>query len=129
MLCLPGYFSVCDRVDSRVPVFAGYFVFLKSYYLFIFSFSHLTMLSCVQVFATPWTVVPQAPVSMGFSKQEYWSVLPFPPPRNLPEPGMELASTTFPVSAGGFFTTVSPGKPILILLIKKKKKSFIILSS
>ena len=51
--------------------------------------------SCVQLFATLWTVTPQSPLSMGFSRQEYWSGLPCPqctPPRNLPHPGTEPMS-------------------------------------
>ena len=56
---------------------------------------------------TPWTVVScQAPLSMGFSRQEYWSGLPFPSPGDLPDPGIEPMSLTL---AGGFFT---PGKPL-----------------
>ena len=58
---------------------------------------------------TPWTVARQAPLSMGFSRQEYWSGLPFPSPGDLPDPGTEPAS---PVLAGRFFTTEPPGKPI-----------------
>ena len=46
--------------------------------------------SCVQLFATPWTVGHQAPLSMGFFRQEYWSGLPFPPPGDLSDPGVEL---------------------------------------
>ena len=49
-------------------------------------------LSPVQLFMTPWTVAHQAPLSMGFSRQEYWSGLPFPSPGDLPDPGMELGS-------------------------------------
>ena len=48
---------------------------------------------------------------MGFSRQECWSGLPCPPPGDLPEPGIELASVTSPALAGGFFTTELPGKP------------------
>ena len=48
--------------------------------------------SCVQLFVTPWTIACQAPLSMGFSRQEYWSGLPFPPPRDLPHPGIEPES-------------------------------------
>ena len=51
---------------------------------------------------TPWTVARQAPLSMGFSRQEYWSGLPFSTLGDLPDPGIHLAS---PASAGGFFTT------------------------
>ena len=46
-------------------------------------------LNCVQLLATPWTVAYQAPLSMGFSRQEYWSVLPFPSPGDLPDPEIE----------------------------------------
>ena len=63
-------------------------------------------------------VACQAPLSMGFLRQEYWSGLPFPPPRDLPNPGIEPASPTSPALAGGFFTTEPPGKPNLA---KKKK--------
>ena len=50
------------------------------------------LLSCVPFLGTPWTVAYQAPLSMGFSRQEYWSGLPFPSPRDLPDPGTEPAS-------------------------------------
>jgi len=63
----------------------------------------------------PWTVVHQAPPSMGFSWQEYWSGLPFPPPKYLPNSGTEPMSPMvlpyWPTLAGGFFTIESPGKP------------------
>ena len=65
------------------------------------------VLSCVRLFATPWTVAHQGSPSMGFSRPEYWRVLPFPPPGDLPHPGMEPTS---PALAGGFFTTEPPGK-------------------
>ena len=50
----------------------------------------------------------QAPLSVGFSRQEYWSGLPFPPPGDLPHPGIEPVS---PLLTGRFFTTEPPGKP------------------
>ena len=50
------------------------------------------MFSSNQLFVSPWTVACQAPLSMGFSWQEYWSMLPFPPPGNLPDPEMEPGS-------------------------------------
>ena len=59
-------------------------------------------------FATPLTVACQAPLSMRFSKQEYWSGLPFPSPGDLPNPGTEPKS---PALAGGIFTTEPAGKP------------------
>ena len=50
-------------------------------------------LSSVQLLATPWTVTHQAPLSMGFPRQEYWSRFPFPLPEDLPDPGIELTSS------------------------------------
>ena len=55
-------------------------------------------------FATPWTVACQAPLFMGFPRQEYWGGLPFPPPGDLPNPGIKITS---PALAGRFFTTES----------------------
>ena len=68
-------------------------------------------LSHVRPFVTPWTVAHQAPPSMGLSRQEYWSGLPFPPPEDLPNPGIERTSPASPALAGGFFTAVPPEKP------------------
>ena len=65
----------------------------------------LSRYSRVCLFATPWTLARQAPLLMGFSRQEYWSGLPCPPPGDLPDPGIEPASLTSPALAGGFFTT------------------------
>ena len=52
----------------------------------------MCVLSCVQLFATPWTVARQAPLSMEFSRLLYWSGLPFPPPEYLPDPGIKPGS-------------------------------------
>ena len=60
-------------------------------------------LSHVQLFATPWTRAYQAPLSMRFSRQEYWSGLPFPSPGDIPHPGMEPESSVSPALAGEFF--------------------------
>ena len=54
----------------------------------------------------PWTVGLQVPLSMGFSRQEYWNGFPFPPPGHLPEPGIEPASPVSPALAGRFFMTL-----------------------
>ena len=62
-------------------------------------------------FATLWTVASQAHLSMKFSRQEHWSGLPFLPPGDLPHPRIKPTSLTSPASAGGFFTTMPPGKP------------------
>ena len=62
-------------------------------------FLHAYMLSCfshVQLLVIPWTVAHQAPLSMGFSRQEYWSGLPCPPPGDLPDPGTEPMSPVVP---------------------------------
>ena len=61
--------------------------------------------SCVQLFLTPWTVALQAPLSMGFSRQEYWSGLPCPSPGDLPYPGIEPMSLMSSALADVFFTT------------------------
>ena len=66
-------------------------------------------LSCVQLFVTPWTVACQDPLSMEFSRQEYWSGLPFTTPGDLPDPKIKAASLASPALAGGFFTTESLG--------------------
>ena len=70
--------------------------------------SRACMLSCfshVRVFVNPWTVACQAPLFMGFSRQEYWSGLPCPPPGDLPDPGTEPLSQASSALADGFFTT------------------------
>ena len=61
--------------------------------------------SHVQFFVTPWTVVLQDPLSMGFSRHEYWSGLPFPTAGHLPDPGIEPSSLVSPALAGRFFTS------------------------
>ena len=60
---------------------------------------------------TPWIVARQAPLPREFSRQEYWSGLPFPPLGDLPNPGIKPASPVFPVLADRFFTTEPTGKP------------------
>ena len=62
-----------------------------------------------RLFATPWAVAHQAPLSMAFSRQEYWSGLPFPAPGNLPDPGTEPASWVCFLS----LQLAPPGKPLL----------------
>ena len=61
--------------------------------------------------ATLWTAALQVPLSMGFSRQEYWSGLPCPPPRDLPDPGITPGSLMSPALADEFFNLVPPGKP------------------
>ena len=68
------------------------------------------MLSRVQLFVTPWTVAHQAPLPIGFCRQEYWSLLPFPSPEDLPDQGIEPMSPASPALAGRFFTTSASGE-------------------
>ena len=71
-------------------------------------------LSRIRLFATPWTVAHQAPLSMGFSRQEYWSGLPFPSSGDLPDPGIKLRS---PALQADFLTSELPGKPIVCIYV------------
>ena len=70
--------------------------------------SEVKSLSHVRLFVTQWTVAYQAPPSMGFSRQEYWSGLPFPSPGDLSNPGIEPGSPAFQAAA---LTSEPPGKP------------------
>ena len=80
-------------------------------------------LSPAQFFVTPWTVAYQAPLSMGFSRQEYWSGLPFPSPGELPSPRIEPGSPALQADA---LTSQPPGKPSFheILLNEKVKAQY-----
>ena len=89
--------------------------------------SEMKSLSRVRLFATPWTEAHQAPPSMGFSRQGYWSGLPFPSPGDLPNPGIEPRSPALQADA---LTSAPPGKPMAeseeelkSLLMKVKEKS------
>ena len=75
-------------------------------------------------FVTPWTVVHQAPLSMGFLRRDYWSGLPFPSPWNLPNPGIKPTS---PALAGRFFTTERLGSPCLKPIIFLKIANFLVI--
>ena len=66
---------------------------------------------------TPWTIALQAPLSMGFSRQEYWSGLPFSPPGDLPNPGIEPMSLMSSALQVGSLPLEPPGKPILGLRV------------
>ena len=70
------------------------------------------VLSCVHLFAPTGTVAHQTPLSMEFSRQEYWSGLPFPTPGDLPDPEIEPASLESPALAGRFFTTALPRETV-----------------
>ena len=75
--------------------------------------SHFTR---VRLFATPWTVALQAPLSIGFSRQEYWSGLPCLPPGDLPDPGIEPMSLMSPALACRFFTNSATWEALLCIV-------------
>ena len=77
---------------------------------------HAQLLSQFQLFATPWTVAGQVPLAMGFSRQEYWNGLPFPPPVDLPDPGIKPRYPVSPALTDRFFITLPSGKPTIALL-------------
>ena len=81
----------------------------------------LTCFSHVQLFATPWTIACQAPLSMGFSRQEYWSGLPFPSPGDFPNPGIKPASRMSPALAGRFFTTSDTWETYVAIISLSKR--------
>ena len=84
--------------------------------------SEVKLLSCVRLFATPWTVAYHAPLFVGFSRQECWSGLPFPSPGDLPDPGIEPGSPA--LQADPYHLSID----IPIFLRGKKKKAYITLT-
>ena len=85
----------------------------KSVCLLICNCMHALSLSCVRLFATPWTASHKAPLSMRFSRQEYWIVLSCPPPGDLPNPGIEPRS---PALQANSLPSEPPGKPSMYLV-------------
>ena len=115
--------------QSIVLCYVSLFLFQKETTLDQETYPLLNIICCVctqllrrvQLFAIPWTVVAhQAPLSLGFPKQEYWSGLPFPSPGDLPNPGIKLAS---PALTGGFFITEPQRKLYIYIYISLKKVS------
>ena len=83
----------------------------KPLHEYAWTLSFVCELSCfshVQLFVTPWTVTQQAPLSMGFYRQEHWDGWPFPYPRDVPNPEIKPESPTSPALADDFFTSVAP---------------------
>ena len=131
LLCLAKFFK---KLRCFYRLFLSLFLppFLAPFLLFLISkeFPNKFQSSChfipaqlcgrVPLFAVPWTIFHQAPLSMGFSRQEYWSGLPFPPPGDPPDPGIEPISLMSPVLAGRSFYhyTVS-----IHLFLKKEKQT------
>ena len=85
----------------------------KNHWVKLFVTPLACVLSHAWLFATPWPVACRLLCQWDFSKQEYWSWLPFPTPGDLPNQGIEPASLVSPALAGRFFTTVPPGKPLI----------------
>ena len=96
----PGY----SLTSSFMPCFTG--AWKQGSVTLGITFPNVWLLSCVQLLVTPWTVAYEAPLSMGFSRQEYWIGLPFPSPGDLPDPGMNpgllhCGKTLYPLSHQG----------------------------
>ena len=96
--------------------------FHEAVFVYICGVCMLSHFSRVQPFVTLWTVAHQAPLSMGFSRQEYWSGLPYLPPGDLPDPGIEPTFLTSPALAGGFFTTSATWEAHISGSFQLKKK-------
>ena len=91
--------ALVSAVQRREPV-----ICIISLHYLLLLFSHKVMSNSV----IPWTAACQAPLSVGFPRQEHWSGFRFPSPRDLPDPESE---PVFPAPVGGFFTAEPPGKP------------------
>ena len=102
-LCIGMYYCVSTKSSLAVT--------LERVHMIPIFLCIVQLLTHVQLFTTPRTIAHQAPLSVGFLRHEYWSGLPFPPPGDLPDPGIERRS---PALAGRFFTTEPPGKPIFL---------------
>ena len=111
---LPGSSPPMDQ--TQVSCIAGrFFTIWAAREAHMFSYCMLSLFSHVQLFVTSWTVARQAPLSMGFSRQEYRSGLPCPPPGDLPNLGIKPASLMSPALAGGFFTISATWEAQLLL--------------
>ena len=116
---LPAYCAVCLLCSLRGRVYSpphDTFLICKEEGILL-SITHaacvISPFSPAQLLSTLWTVALQAPLSMGFSRQEHWSGLPCPPPGDLPDPGVKPTSLTSPALAGGFFTISATWEALL----------------
>ena len=127
--------TLCNPMDCSLPGFSVHVIFqarivewvvisfLSKNYKYTWSDYICTMCacmrvhscSCIRLFVTPLTIAHQAPLSIEFSGQEYWSGLPSATPGNLPNPGIKHMSLVSPALASEFFTTVPPRKSICII--------------
>src|SRR5574341_945454 len=83
----------------------------KMWYIQTMEYCCCCLITMSDSFVTLWTVAHQAPLPMGFPRQEYWNGLPFPSPGDLPDPRIEPTSLVSPALAGRFFTTEPLGSP------------------
>ena len=132
---LQSCLTLCDPIDGSPPGSAIRGILqARTLEWVAISFSNawkwkvkVKSLSCVLLLAIPWTAAYQAPPSMGFSRQEYWSGVPHPPPGHFPNPEIEPVSLASPALAGRFFTTSAtwgaqtPNEPNLILYIWRRQ--------
>ena len=107
MCCASLLVSARARCNN-LPLTLEGFLFLFLFFLTSSISLKVKSLSRVRLFATLWTVAHYAPLSMGFSRQEYWSGLPFPSPGDLPDPGIKPRSPALQADA---LTSEPPGKP------------------
>ena len=113
VLCENTHIFIYKGISEGLDIFGRNLVYV--YMLYAELCAVLSRFSHVQLFATPRTIACQDPLSVGFSRQEYWSGLPCPPPGDLPDPGIELMSLTTPTLADRFFTAKPPRKPLHLL--------------
>ena len=105
-----GYTDYCHQVSLTL---LGFYIYTHtSTHAFMYMKVKVKSLSHVRLFATPWTAAYQAPPSMGFSRQECWSGLPFPSPGNLLDPGIEPGSPALQVDS---LPTSCEGSPVTYL--------------
>ena len=110
--CFAGRFFTKWSIREKTTIKPSKHLLHLGSIVFPLNWSIVCMLSCVWLLATSGTVAHQTPLSMGFSRQEYWSGLPFPTPGDLPNPGTEPSSPASPALAGRFFTPAPPGRPV-----------------
>ena len=110
--------DVCACSISPIKYVSVIYIYTHTYVCVYLHMPVLSHFSRVRLSATPWIIAHQRPLSIGFSRQEYWRGLPWPPPGGLPDPGIEPASPTSPALQADFFflTTELPGKPMWVYM-------------
>ena len=104
------YYLSIDHSNLLLFLIFSFSILQTLLYIYLKDFNmHMCMCASVVWLCNPWTVACQSPLSMEFSRKEYWSRLPFPTPGNLPNPGIEPVSIAPPTLAGGFFSSEPSG--------------------